>query len=337
MDISVVIAVRNDRCHIRECLESLWHQTRPPLEIIVTDGDSSDGTREYLEQPAAGRPAIRLLHNPAGDAASGRNLGIAHARGNIIAFIDSDATAEPDWIDTIASRFAALSDERIAGIGGPDIPVCDGSPVSRAINIVLASPLASGGSLNPSVQHRVVGEECAVRHIPTCNLAVGKELFLKEGVFDPLMYKAEDLEFSTRLCKRGYRFLYSPAIRVLHHKKTSIKAFARQIFKWGYGKALVMKKHGPEPICIAPILAVLTVLISVAAAAVRPDLIAVPAGFLTAYAVVIAAESARLAGRSMRLIPLLALLLAVVHGAGTAGIVCGLLNRPLNIQHTEKK
>jgi GT2 family glycosyltransferase len=337
VNISIVIAVRNDRLHIRGCLESLSRQTITPIEIIIVDGSSRDGTREYLEHLAGAQPTIRLLDNPAGDAASGRNIGIEHARGDLIAFIDSDAAAEPDWLQAIASRFAGQSDKRVAGIGGPDIPITDESAISRAINLVLGSPLASGGRLNPSVQHRAPDSVCLVRHVPTCNLTVKKNLFLKEGMFDPLMYKAEDLEFSTRLFNKGYRFLYDPAIRVRHHKKTSLEAFARQIFKWGYGKALVMKKHGPEPVCLIPILAGIAFLFTIVIAVAQPDKAVIPAGLLIAYTLAIAIESIRLAGPSARQIPLLALLLIIIHITGTAGIVCGLLNLPLNIKHAEEK
>ena len=77
--ISVVIAVKNELPHIKECLTSLENQTYPDFETIFVDGGSTDGTCEYLQEKARKNNRFTLLKNPSGDAAQGRNIGLEKA------------------------------------------------------------------------------------------------------------------------------------------------------------------------------------------------------------------------------------------------------------------
>jgi GT2 family glycosyltransferase len=246
--ISVVVAVRDDRYHIEQCIRSLMSQDylEENYEIIIVDGMSTDGTSEILKKIEEKKEInLKVLKNPKGDAASGRNIGIREAKGGFIAFTDSDAIALPDWLKNIEKYMEKVKNEEgIAGVGGPDLLPEDQSYKSNAIGRVMSSPLASGGGLNPSTQHIMAEKEMEVEHIPTCNLTVKREIFEKEGMFDEDFIKGQDLEFSTRLSLKGYRFLHTPEIRVKHYRKKRIKDFARQVYKWGKAKAAIIKKFG---------------------------------------------------------------------------------------------
>jgi glycosyltransferase involved in cell wall biosynthesis len=85
--ISVVIPAYNSAAYIRETLESVLAQTYPPLETIVIDDGSTDTTAEIV-QSYAGR--VRLLQQDHQGVSAARNLGIKEARGDYIAFVDSD-------------------------------------------------------------------------------------------------------------------------------------------------------------------------------------------------------------------------------------------------------
>src|SRR2546430_1228645 len=85
--VSVILPVYNREKSVARAVESVLAQTYRPLELIVVDDGSTDGTRGVLEQ-FGGR--IALLRQPNAGAYSARNLGLRHARGELVAFIDSD-------------------------------------------------------------------------------------------------------------------------------------------------------------------------------------------------------------------------------------------------------
>ncbi|RLF92462.1 hypothetical protein DRN45_07305, partial [Thermococci archaeon] len=128
--------------------------------------------------------------------------------------------------------------------GGPDLLPEDASFKSRAIGLVMTSPLARGGRFNPSTQHTMMEEERFVDHIPTCNLCLKREIFDEVGLFDESFVKGQDLELSYRIRKAGHKLFYSPSVKVVHYRKQTFRSFARQIYKWAKAKVAIIKKYG---------------------------------------------------------------------------------------------
>ena len=240
VEFSIIVAVRNEKKYIEKCIESLFNQDYKNYEVIVVDGMSNDGTYELLKDLQK-KYKFTLLRNPQVNAAAGRNIGIKHANGKLIAFIDGDAYAYHDWLTSIKKTFEKSS---AIGVGGPDLLPEDADYKAKAIGLVMTSPLTRGGRFNPSTQHAMMKEENYVEHIPTCNLCLKKEIFDKVGLFDERFVKGQDLELSYRIRKANYKLFYSPSIRVIHYRKQSIKAFAKQIYKWAKAKVAIIKKHG---------------------------------------------------------------------------------------------
>src|SRR5688500_3711096 len=89
--VSIVLPCRNEQGYIQACLQSALIQEPPDggFEIIVADGMSTDGTREYLEQMAGQHPQIRVLDNPGRIVSTGLNAAIRAARGGIIVRMDA--------------------------------------------------------------------------------------------------------------------------------------------------------------------------------------------------------------------------------------------------------
>lgn len=243
MILSVVVAVHNELSHIGQCIDALFHQDyTDPYEVIVVDGMSTDGTYETLQSLQTSYP-FTLFQNPKVNAAAGRNIGVHHATGDIVAFVDGDAIPSSTWLAQIMQTFHT-KDATIAGVGGPDLLPPDSSEKEQAIGIIMTSPLARGGRFNPSTQHAHLDEERFVDHIPTCNLALRKQVIQEVGMFDEAFVKGQDLELNYRIIKAGYKLLYVPAIKVVHYRKNHIRNFARQIFKWAKAKVAINRKHG---------------------------------------------------------------------------------------------
>jgi len=334
MEISVVVAVKNEARYIKKCIEALLEQDYPKdrYEIIVVDGMSSDGTWDILRELKKMYPDLKIYQNPKGNAAAGRNIGIKHSQGDYIAFIDSDAIAEKNWLKSIKEVFVRTD---AIGVGGPDVLPPDSIPKSRAIGTIMSSPLASGGGFNPSVQHIMSSNEAYVEHIPTCNLCVKKEIFAKIGNFDEEFVKGQDLEFNTRLIMAGYKLFHSPKIKVFHYRKMHIHSFSRQIFKWAKAKAAIIKKHGLlNPAYLLPLFGLIGLLalflIALGLNLLVPFALLIFLGSLT-YIFVVLFESSRLAMKNKDIILFFygLLLFPIVHFSYTLGIIYGFVRKKI--------
>ena len=119
LDVSVVIcAYTEERWHdLIAAVESIQRQSVPPREIIVV----IDSNKRLLERAKADIPGVTVIENSEPRGLSGaRNSGIAVARGAYIAFLDDDATAEPDWLVRLSS---CCMDPKVLGAGGTVMPL----------------------------------------------------------------------------------------------------------------------------------------------------------------------------------------------------------------------
>ncbi|MEF8849110.1 MAG: glycosyltransferase [Candidatus Thermoplasmatota archaeon] len=244
MDFSVVIAVKNEKKYIKDCVKSVFNQNyKGDYEVIVVDGMSDDGTYEVLKEMQNDFD-LKVYRNKRENAAAGRNIGINKAEGEFVAFIDGDAIASKNWLTQIKKTFEKYEDKNLVGVGGTDRLPEDSSKKARMIGWVMTSPLARGGRFNPSTQHTLEGEEHYAEHIPTCNLCLKKKVFDQVGLFDENFVKGQDLELNYRITNAGFKLIYSPKVEVVHYRKNHIRVFARQIFKWAKAKVAITKKHG---------------------------------------------------------------------------------------------
>ena len=90
--ITAIIVVRNGERFLADALQSIAHQTRPPAEVIVVDGQSTDRTAQIAQS----FPGVRYILQPDLGIANARNLAIAAATGELIAFLDADDTWTAD-------------------------------------------------------------------------------------------------------------------------------------------------------------------------------------------------------------------------------------------------
>src|SRR5512143_1360393 len=115
MRFSVVIVTYNDRARLADCLDSIFRQSYPSdgFEIIVIDDGSNDGTAESVSSRF---PAVRVVQNQNAGPSASRAAGVKEATGEVIAFIDSDCVAPPDWLANIER---ALGRDGVKVVGGP--------------------------------------------------------------------------------------------------------------------------------------------------------------------------------------------------------------------------
>lgn len=114
--ISVVVPTLNEELHIGTMLTSLWQQNRPPDEIIVVDGGSTDATRDIASDLGA-----HVIHLPGVKEWPSMNHGVERSTGDIILFTGADVSFPPRVLSNIEKSFDR--DPGLVGIGGPGIPV----------------------------------------------------------------------------------------------------------------------------------------------------------------------------------------------------------------------
>jgi glycosyltransferase involved in cell wall biosynthesis len=104
--VSLVTTVLNAGGNVGRFLETVAAQTRPPDEIVVVDGGSTDGTLEDLRRTEG----ITLVEVPGANIARGRNVAIATATHDVIAVSDADCVLEPDWLERLLAPIEAGAD-----------------------------------------------------------------------------------------------------------------------------------------------------------------------------------------------------------------------------------
>lgn len=99
--ISVIIPVYNIMDCLPRCVDSVCAQTYGNLEVILVDDGSTDGTGELCDRLAKEDERIRVFHKENGGSSSARNMGIDHAKGEYLGFVDSDDYIEPDMYEKL--------------------------------------------------------------------------------------------------------------------------------------------------------------------------------------------------------------------------------------------
>jgi GT2 family glycosyltransferase len=214
--ISVVVCSFNGARTLRDTCEGLVKVEYPDYEVIVVDDGSTDDTaaiaREYN---------FRVMSTENRGLSNARNIGLALASGEIVAYIDDDAYPDPHWLTYLAAAFVSTDH---AGIGGPNLPPPGDGHIAECV------ANAPGGPI-----HVLVSDQEA-EHIPGCNMAFRRNRLLAIGGFDP-QYRAagDDVDACWRLQAWGWTIGFSPAAVVWHHRRNSLRAYWKQ--QQGYGKA----------------------------------------------------------------------------------------------------
>lgn len=211
--ISVVIPHFNQPVLLARCLASLAGQTAGghDTQIIVAD----NGSAVLPEAVVAAHPGVRLVAEPTPGPGPARNAGAAVAQGDILAFIDADCVAAPDWLAVIARRFAA---EPAPAIIGGDVRILHDDP-DRPTAI---AAFEEEFSFRMDLFIRDQG------FAGTGNLALRRPVFDTVGGFGGLDL-AEDREWGQRARTLGFVTEYEPAMVVFHPPRADFAEFAR---KW---------------------------------------------------------------------------------------------------------
>jgi glycosyltransferase involved in cell wall biosynthesis len=223
--VSVVVCSYNGGPTLRACMESLQKLSYPNYEVILVDDGSKDNSQEIMKD----FPGVRNIKQPNMGLSVARNTGIEAARGEIVAFTDSDCMADRDWLYYLIEP---LLNDDFAAVGGPNI-----SP--PAVDWIQAAVAASPGA--PS--HVLISDREA-EHVPGCNMAYHKWALQMIGGFDPEYRKAgDDVDVCWRIMQLGFKIGFSPAAVVWHYRRFTVNAYFKQQKGYGEAESLLRFKH----------------------------------------------------------------------------------------------
>jgi glycosyltransferase involved in cell wall biosynthesis len=206
VSISVVIPVRNSAAHLTRALAALAASTVRPLEVVVVDDGSTDGSSDVAR--SGGALVVCVPDGPRGPAGA-RNLGARHAKGDVLFFLDADVLAHRDTIANI-ERCLREHPDVAAVFGSYDDTPDHRSAVSRYRNL-----------LHHYVHQQ--GHQEASTFWAGCG-AVRRRVFEAAGGFDEGYARPsiEDIELGVRLRAAGHRILLRPDIQVTHLKHWTV-------------------------------------------------------------------------------------------------------------------
>ena len=222
--VSVIVCCYNAASTLGECLSSLVRLEYPSYEVIVVDDGSADGTHEI-----ANKHEMRCIRVSNGGLSKARNLGIGAARGEIVAFIDSDAYADPDWLYYIVG---ALEEHGASAVGGPNLSPPQDGFIAQCVDQAPGNPTC------------VLVDNEQAEHIPGCNMAFWKEAFDVVGLFDAQHRAAgDDVDVCWRLLAADRKIVYHSSAVVWHHRRPSIHGYLRQQKGYGIAEAHLQRRY----------------------------------------------------------------------------------------------
>ena len=223
--ISIIIICHNNRDVIQRCVDSLLKFNTYNYEIIVIDNQSEDDTVKILEEKYGDK--IKILLNHKNGCASGRNLGVSVAEGEILVFLDSDQwVTNTYWLNP---ALKVLSLDRKTGAVGWSAGWFE---TGRIVGPT-ADSLPNRGilSLDSSLKYR-----CDVTYIGTGGMVIPRYIWEQtdgfDETYDPTSFEDTDLSFQIKFL--GYKVAYCPFIGLGHLPNQTTKSGSskyRELFK----------------------------------------------------------------------------------------------------------
>jgi glycosyltransferase involved in cell wall biosynthesis len=203
--ISVIIQCYQAEAFLREAIESVLGQGERPLEIVVVDDGSSDGSCAI----AAAEPRVRLLRGPRTGLAEARNRGVATTTGDMVAFLDGDDRWTAGKLRTQLALLARTGAGAALG------------HMTRFVSAAFARPANYGADQ--------LGKPVAAP-IPSA-LVVRREVLLRVGPFDPTLRVGCDADWMLRLADSGAGVVTAPEVvleKRIHGTNLSAEVVANQ-------------------------------------------------------------------------------------------------------------
>lgn len=241
MRYSVIIPVYNRPDEVDELLQSLTSQHFKDFEVIVVEDGSSVPCREVVDK-YKNCLDIKYFQKPNSGPGQTRNYGAERSQGEYLIILDSDCILPEGYLDSVENE---LKDSSADAFGGPDRAHDSFTDIQKAINYSMTSFFTTGGIRG--------GKKKMDKFYPrSFNMGVEREVYHVLGGFSKMRF-GEDIDFSIRIFKGGYRCRLFPGAWVYHKRRTDLKKFFKQVHNSGIARINLYKKY-PESLKIVHLL-----------------------------------------------------------------------------------
>lgn len=236
--VSIIIPCYNESKTIARVLEAIYHQTYPreKVEVVIADGNSTDGTRQSIVEFQARHPdlSVQVVDNAKRSIPAGLNAALRAAQGEIIIRMDGHSIPNPDYVENCVAGHSASLGDNIGGVW--DIQPGGKGWVSRSIALAAAHPLGVGDA-----GYRLNSRAGKVDTVPFGSYQ--RSLFTRIGFFDETLLSNEDYEFNTRIRVNGGSVYLDPKIRCQYIARDNFGCLGRQYFRYGYWKLQMLRRY----------------------------------------------------------------------------------------------
>lgn len=241
MKYSLIIPVYNRPNEVDELLQSLLDQRFKDFEVIVVEDGSSVPCTEVIEKYARVLP-VHYFTKPNSGPGQTRNYGAERSNGEYLIVLDSDCILPPGYLEAVEEE---LNRDPADAFGGPDRAHESFSDVQKAINYAMTSFFTTGGIRG--------GKKKMDKFYPrSFNMGIRADVYRALGGFSRMRF-GEDIDFSIRIFKGGYRCRLFPEAWVWHKRRTDLKKFFKQVHNSGIARINLYKKY-PESLKLIHVL-----------------------------------------------------------------------------------
>ena len=256
MLLSIIIPIHNEILYIPSSFESIiLAGSEIESEFFFVDGQSNDGTYEWLKNAIKGRDNCKLILNDKKFVSQGFNLVYNDTKGRYISRIDGHTiypkTYFSDAIDILVNNNADV-------VGGPANHIGIGWK-GKVIASCMMHPFGAGNS-----KFRTSSKE---QYVDTVPFPIYKRAVLeKVGLYDEELLKNQDDELNYRCVENGFRIFMSPKLKTNYLVRENLMDLSKQYYLYGFYKPLVFKKvsHGARLYHFAPAIHFIISVISLA-------------------------------------------------------------------------
>lgn len=219
---SFIIPLYNRPKEIGELLESLAAQNYKNFEVLVIEDGSDEAAEEIVHSFASVLDLHYYVKENSGQGFS-RNFAFSRARGDFFIMLDSDILVPAGYLLLVNN---AVCTQGLDAFGGPDAAHASFTPVQKAISYAMTSFFTTGGIRG---KKQNLG---GTFHPRSFNMGISRRVWEQTGGFI-LTRLGEDIEFSIRMQKAGFRSALIPEAFVYHKRRTNMAAFFRQLHFFG--------------------------------------------------------------------------------------------------------
>lgn len=228
---SFIIPVYNRPDEVDELLQSLLGQEFTNFDITIVE-DGSTNTCQTVVEKYSDRLPLHYIAQPNGGPSIARNNGAANSEGDYLIFLDSDVIVPDGYLLAVDK---AVTERGLQCFGGPDASHPSFTPIQKAISHSMTSVLTTGGI-------RGKKENMDKFYPRSFNMGISREAFHKVGGFSDMRF-GEDVDFSMRLIENGFKAGLIKDAFVYHKRRTTFKAFFKQVYNSGIARINLSKRH----------------------------------------------------------------------------------------------